>query len=242
MENKNLLWFGLGAVAVYLFLKNKQQQNQNNSTIPDGTPCPLGELVGVFKNGDCVLMPQQYQPHQYHPHPMPQYIPEDYCDFPQNCADGTFGCNCNEHGGLLSYGTCARGEVMIGGVCRKAGQGLELVALQDIDTSVMDRPDHYVQKTFKKGDTIFAIIYPAVDIYQPNQNNQTSAPRLITTYSGLMPSLDMEGELWFPIDIDKVSIKREVHTKIYANTSGHKNYVDVKSNDFFKQKQGYFYK
>ena len=51
MENKNLLWFGLGAVAVYLFLKNKQQQNQNNSTIPDGTPCPLGELVGVFKNG-----------------------------------------------------------------------------------------------------------------------------------------------------------------------------------------------
>jgi hypothetical protein len=121
--------------------------------------------------------------------------PIDMCDFPQNCKDGTFGCDCANHGGVSSERVCQRGQFLFGNNCLDEGN-YQLVLTQDADVSVMNRPDNYIQKVFKKNTVIEAILWAPAD-----------APYFSTTYDGTIPTM-ADGEVLFTLPIEKIDFSK----------------------------------
>jgi len=126
------------------------------------------------------------------PPPTPLPMPIDMCDFPQNCMDGTFGCDCANHGGVSLERVCQRGQHKFGNNCLDDGD-YQLVLLED--TALYNALGY--QQTFRKNTLIEAILWAPAD-----------APEFITSYDGRIPRVDIDGDVWFTLPIDKIDFSQ----------------------------------
>jgi len=169
MDTKNLLVFLAGAAVAYFVIKEMDKQKAL-------APAPVT------------------------PTPTPAPVPSpDMCDFPQPCQDGTFGCDCADHGGYMPAPPrpCDQGQFGFGNsdgalTCLDPGN-YRFVLLED--TALYNGLGY--QQTFRKNTMIEAILWAPVDF-----------PEFITSYDARIPRVDIDGDVWFTLPTDKIDFSQ----------------------------------